>query len=95
MLNGHKIKEPTSNNKSHLAQMLSFKVNSKSKLMNGIIDKPGKLIEAQNVFFEHSNIHIPIIIWNNEIFMRISIQAYNSIDDIEKLIKALKYFNLL
>ena len=39
---------------------------------------------------EDYNIHIPAFNWNNKIMLRISMQAYNSLEDIDKLIFALK-----
>ena len=36
------------------------------------------------------NIEIPIISWNNRSFVRISIQIYNTKEDANKLIEALK-----
>ena len=50
---------------------------------------------AQNKIFDYNRIRIPVIVWNQEIFMRISIQAYNKPQDIEKMLDMLKYFNLL
>ena len=74
--------------------MLSFKINQNSKLINGVIKNPNKVTEIQSIIFNQSKIHIPIIVWNEQVFMRISIQAYNTKDDVYEMFKMLKYFNL-
>ncbi len=94
-LNLNSICEPTSNNLDHLGQMLSFKVNQDSKLIQILKSDHTKIPEVQSIIFNQSNIYMPIIIFNNEIFMRVSIQAYNSKKDIESMFKMLEYFNLL
>ncbi len=86
---------PTSNNSNHLGQMLSFKVNQNSKLIKVLKKDHTKIPEIQKIIFKRSNIHMPIIIWNDEIFMRVSIQAYNSKKDIDAMFVMLDYFNLL
>lgn len=86
---------PTSSNPDHLGQMLSFKINQDSKLIQGLKNDPTKIPDIQKTIFNHSNIYMPIIIWNDEIYMRVSIQAYNSKKDIEAMFKMLEYFNLL
>ena len=94
-LNNHKdIIIPCSNNHNHFAQMLSFKINSDSRLVNSVLNNPNEIINAQNKIFDYSRIRIPIIVWNQEIFMRVSIQAYNTPQDLEKMFKMLEYFNL-
>ena len=50
--------------------------------------------ELQKIFYNEYRIIIPIFEWNDEMFLRFSIQAYNSIEDIEKLIFAIKKINL-
>ena len=50
--------------------------------------------ELQKVFYTEYKIIIPIFEWNDEMFLRFSIQAYNSIEDIEKLVFAIKKINL-
>tara|TARA_B110000014_G_scaffold216456_1_gene170573 strand:+ start:1847 stop:3025 length:1179 start_codon:yes stop_codon:yes gene_type:complete len=87
--------ETCSTNPEHLAQMLSFKVNKNSQLLKSIFKSPNGIIEAQNKIFDYNQIRIPIIIWNQEIFTRLSIQAYNKPEDIEKLLDMLNHFNLL
>ena len=86
--------QPTSNNENHIGQMLSFKINQNSKLINGVIKNPNKVTEIQSIIFNQSKIHIPIIVWDSQVFMRISIQAYNTKDDVYEMFKMLKYFNL-
>jgi len=51
------------------------------------IDDP---IEFQKLLYNDYQIQIPILKWGGETFLRISIQAYNSMEDIEKLLYALK-----
>ena len=87
--------DPCSNNEKHLAQMLSFKINKNSPLVNKVCNFPHEIIKAQNQIFDYNQIRIPIIVWNQEVFMRISIQAYNKPEDIQKLIDMLNHFSLL
>ena len=87
--------EPCSNNDENIGQMLSFKINSNSNLLSDLINNPNKIIYVQNEIFNYSCIRIPIIIWKDEIFTRISIQAYNKEEEIYTLIDTLKHFNLL
>jgi len=87
--------EPCSTNSDHLAQMLSFKINKNSQLIKNVFDSPIGIIEAQNKIFDYNKIHIPIIIWNQEIFTRLSIQAYNTPQDLVRLLDMLIHFNLL
>ena len=75
--------------------MLSFKINKNSQLVKKILDSPIEIIEAQNKIFNYSKIRIPIIVWNQEIFTRLSIQAYNTPQDLKKLLDMLNHFNLL
>ena len=53
-----------------------------------------EILNAQNKIFDYNQIRIPVIVWNQEIFMRVSIQAYNKPQDLEKMLEMLKYFNL-
>ena len=86
---------PTSNNNEHIGQMLSFTVNQNSSLVQDIKKDPTKILYYQAQIFEKSNIHIPIIFWNNQVFIRVSIQAYNSSNDVDSMFKMLDLFNLL
>ena len=86
---------PTSNNDKHLGQMLSFQLDENNKISIAVKENPSKIVELQKTIFKQSNIHIPIIYWNGSVFMRVSIQAYNTKDDINKMFDMLEYFNLL
>ena len=39
--------------------------------------------------WEHFHIEVPLVDWNGQAFVRISCQAYNSAEDVERLIRAL------
>ena len=65
-----------------IGQMSSIKIRCKDPL------------ELQKLFYNDYQIQIPIIKWEDSMFLRFSIQAYNSIDDIERLIFAIKKINL-
>ena len=86
---------PTTNNENYLGQMLSFMVNQNSSLVQNIKKNPTKILYYQAQIFEKSNIHITIIFWNNKVFVRISIQAYNSSNDVDSMFEMLDLFNLL
>ena len=43
-------------------------------------------------FLKSKNIEVPIILWNGYCILRISIQAYNSINEIDILINHLKEY---
>ena len=58
--------------------MSSFYINSKNPKRD------------QLDFYNKYNIQIPFIKWNNQVLMRISIQAYNSKEDVNRLLEALK-----
>ena len=46
-------------------------------------------------YLKSNQIEVPVMEWNGKKIVRISIQAYNSEEDIDKLIVSLKkYFNL-
>jgi isopenicillin-N epimerase len=50
-----------------------------------------KDLEAfQNRLFSEYSIEIPCIEWNDRQFLRISIQAYNTQDDVDALLAALR-----
>jgi len=86
---------PTSNNDKHLGQMLSFELNQNSKFSITVKQDQSKIVALQKTIYKQSNIHIPIIYWNDSVFMRVSIQAYNTKSDINKMFDMLEYFNLL
>ena len=75
--------------------MLSFQLDVNNKISIAVKKDPSKIVELQKTIFKQSNIHIPIIYWNGSVFMRVSIQAYNTKDDINKMFDMLEYFNLL
>ena len=75
--------------------MLSFQLDENNKISIAVKEDPSKIVELQKTIFKQSNIHIPIIYWNGSVFMRVSIQAYNTKDDINKMFDMLEYFNLL
>ena len=75
--------------------MLSFQLDENNKISIAVKENPSKIVELQKTIFKQSNIHIPIIYWNGSVFMRVSIQAYNTKDDINKMFDMLEYFNLL
>ena len=70
-------KEPLCDEK-FLGQMSSIYLNFKDP------------IETQINFYKKYNIQIPFIDWNNTSLIRISIQAYNTKEDVLKLLDALK-----
>jgi isopenicillin-N epimerase len=39
--------------------------------------------------YDEYHIEVPIITWQNQFFIRVSIQAYNTLEDVEHLVKAL------
>ena len=71
------------------------KTNQNSKFSITVKQDQSKIVELQKIIYKQSNIHIPIIYWNDSVFMRVSIQAYNTESDINKMFDMLEYFNLL
>ena len=51
------------------------------------------VLEDQQRFYSKYNIQIPFFKWYNTTLFRISIQAYNNKEDVDKLIYALKDFS--
>ena len=80
MVNNYLNQEPISSDE-FIGQMSSVKIRCKNTF------------ELQRIFYENYKIIIPIIKWENSTLFRFSIQAYNSMEDIEKLIFALKKIN--
>ena len=76
-INNFLKKEPIAN-KKFIGQMSSFNVNLKEDPFDFNIK-----------FYLKYKIQIPFILWKNKTFMRISIQAYNSKNDVLKLLEAL------
>ena len=66
------------NVKDWLGQMCSFPIN---------YDDPDKL---KSLLINKYKIEIPVSVWNNKILMRISLNGYNSSNDIDKLLSVLK-----
>ena len=58
--------------------------------MSSISIKSNDIIQDQIKFYLKYKIQIPFIKWHDREFIRISIQAYNSKEDIVTLLKALK-----
>ena len=65
-----------------IGQMTAIKINCKD---------PIKLMETLYIDFK---LIVPIVKWENDMLLRFSIQAYNSMEDIEKLIFAIKKLKL-
>jgi isopenicillin-N epimerase len=51
---------------------------------------PSNLIVLKSRLYDEYRIEVPLIEWQNHYFIRISIQAYNTEDDVDVLIAALK-----
>ena len=64
-----------------IGQMSSIKIECKDTF------------ELQKKLYENYKIIVPIIEWEDKTLLRFSIQAYNSMEDIEKLIFAFKKLN--
>ena len=47
-------------------------------------------VKLKSRLYDEFRIEIPVIEWNRQIFLRISVQGYNSQDDIDALVKALE-----
>ena len=50
--------------------------------------------KLQRTFYEDYKIIIPVVKWEDNTFLRFSVQAYNSMEDIDKLIFAIKELNI-
>ena len=74
-------KKPISSNE-FIGQMTSFEINCKYP------------IDLMKTFYEKYKLAVPIFQWEDKVLLRFSIQAYNSLDDIEKLIKIMKEMRL-
>ena len=77
MLNSFLDKEPISDDK-FIGQMSSIDLDCKD------------IMGLRTQLYKEFKIQVPIFEWNNKTFLRISMQAYNDISDIDKLIFALK-----
>jgi len=79
--------------RDEINQMLNKKALCKTKFlgqMSSIYIKKEATIDYHIYFYKKYKIQIPFILWNNISFIRISIQAYNTKEDIYKLLDALK-----
>lgn len=58
----------------------------------GIVQIPSKFSSAtiKSRLYDEFSVEIPLIEWNGDLYLRISIQAYNSREDCQALIKALE-----
>jgi isopenicillin-N epimerase len=58
----------------------------------GIAPLPAQvnILELKRRLYDEANIEVPLITWNGQNFIRISIQGYNRASDIDQLIDALK-----
>ena len=69
---------PTLSPESNYVQMCSI------ELPAGSIEKLGTRL------FDEYKVEVPLTRWDNREFLRISIQAYNSVEDVDRLVEALK-----
>ena len=60
-----------------LGQMYSFQIENED------------FITLKNIFITDYKIEIPIIFWQDKVYLRISINGYNSWNDIDVLVEAL------
>ena len=81
MVNNSLNQEPISEN-NFIGQMSSIKIQCKDP------------VELQKIFYLNYKIIVPIVKWEDKMLLRFSIQAYNSMEDIEKLIFAIKKLKL-
>jgi selenocysteine lyase/cysteine desulfurase len=58
--------------------------------MSSIYIRKEATIDYHIYFYKKYKIQIPFILWNNISFIRISIQVYNTKEDVYKLLDALK-----
>jgi len=63
---------------SFIGQMSSIKIHCENPL------------EMQKILYNDYNIQVPLFAWENQTFIRISMQVYNDLEDVEKLINALE-----
>lgn len=68
---------PTISSESNYVQMCAI------ELPAGSIEKLGTRL------FDEYKVEVPLVRWNNREFLRISIQAYNSVEDVDRLVDAL------
>ena len=51
---------------------------------------PEKILDIKHQLIDYYKIEIPVILWENQVFLRVSINGYNSWNDIDLLVEALK-----
>jgi len=49
------------------------------------------IVVLKEALYNNFRIEVPIVVWNENKFIRVSIQAYNSLDDINALLNALEH----
>ena len=54
------------------------------------LPQPADLVALKACLYDQFHIEVPLIEWNGRKFMRISVQAYNSQEDIDVLLEGLK-----
>ena len=62
--------------------MTSFEINCKHP------------IDLMKTLYQKYKLAVPIFKWEDKVLLRFSIQAYNSIEDIQKLIEVMKKLKL-
>lgn len=50
---------------------------------------PCNAAELKTQLYDNYRIEVPIVVWHNRPLIRVSIQAYNTLDDVERLVRAL------
>jgi isopenicillin-N epimerase len=50
---------------------------------------PCNAAELKTQLYDNYRIEVPIVVWHNRPLIRVSIQAYNTLDDVEQLVRAL------
>ncbi len=68
------------NPKDWLGQMCTFKLPV----------APENILDIKHRLIDYYKIEIPVILWENQVFLRVSINGYNSWNDIDLLVEALK-----
>ena len=59
-------------------------------LLQSVETEPGKPAPLQKRLLEEFNIEVPVLAWQDKPYMRVSIQAYNSRADVDRLVEALE-----
>ncbi|MFC1887579.1 aminotransferase class V-fold PLP-dependent enzyme [Candidatus Cloacimonadota bacterium] len=63
-----------------------------SELMLAVVEVPKKYSaeELKNILLNNYKIEVPVIEWNNKLMIRISVQVYNTKEDVEYFLKTLR-----